>query len=231
MSWSDQGTNGVRALHGYGLVDGGDVVGITKRGGAMVRIPAWTVIGDNLILGAHPADAMPPNVDVIANVDSFRFYDVPDGVVYLHFTYRDTDAVPDATELDVVATFLNDLRAAGKTVFVHCRLGLNRSALLAGLMLIDEGFLAADAIRRENLAVLELDVELVRDLLAHVAVVALAQGRLLPVASSVRGRRPPASSTGGRRRPTRFREASRRCHRGPGSRRRRGRRPGSRRPS
>jgi protein-tyrosine phosphatase len=58
--------------------------------------------------------------------------------------------VPDATELDVVATFLNDLRAAGKTVFVHCRLGLNRSALLAGLMLIDEGFLAADAIRREK---------------------------------------------------------------------------------
>src|SRR4029450_1425622 len=88
--------------------------------------------------------------------------------------------------------------AAGKTVFVHCRLGLNRSAVLAGLMLIDEGFLAADAIRRENLAVLELDVELVRDLLAHVAVAALAQGRLLPVASSVRGRRPPASSTGGR---------------------------------
>jgi protein-tyrosine phosphatase len=60
-------------------------------------------------------------------------------VVYLHFTYRDTDAVPDATELDVVATFPNDLRAAGKTVFVHCRLRLNRSALLAGLMLIDEG--------------------------------------------------------------------------------------------
>jgi Dual specificity phosphatase, catalytic domain len=104
------------------------------------------VIGDNLILGAHPADTMPPNVDVIANVDSFRFYDVPEGVVYLHFTYREMDAVPDATELDVVATFLNDLRTTGKTVFVHCRLGLNRSALLPGLMLIDEGYLAEDAI-------------------------------------------------------------------------------------
>lgn len=142
----DRDTNGVRALHGYSVVDGGDVVGITQRGGAMVRIPAWTVIGDNLILGAHPADTMPPDVDVIANVDSFRFYDVPDGVVYLHFTYRDTDAVPDATDLDTVATFLNDLRAAGKTVFVHCRLGLNRSALLTGLMLIDEGYPSEDAI-------------------------------------------------------------------------------------
>jgi hypothetical protein len=135
-----------RALRGYSVVDGGDVVGITRRGGAMVRIPAWTVIGDNLILGAHPADTLPPNVDVIANVDSFRFYEVPDGVIYLHFAYWDTDAVPDATELDVVAAFLNDLRAAGKTVFVHCRLGLNRSALLTGLMLIDEGYLAEDAI-------------------------------------------------------------------------------------
>jgi hypothetical protein len=44
------------------------------------------------------------------------------------------------------ATFLNDLRAAGKNVFVHCRLGLNLSALLAGLMLIDEGYLVEDAI-------------------------------------------------------------------------------------
>jgi Dual specificity phosphatase, catalytic domain len=148
MSRRDRGTNGVRALRGYSVVDGGDVVGITQRGGVMVRIPAWTVIGDNLILGAHPADTMPPNVDVIANVDSFRFYDIPDGVVYLHFTYRDTDDVPDATELDAVATFLNDLRAAGKTVFVHCRLGLNRSALLTGLMLTDEGYLAEDAIDR-----------------------------------------------------------------------------------
>jgi protein-tyrosine phosphatase len=139
-------STGVRALRGYSVVDGGDVVGITQRGGAMVRIPAWTVIGDHLILGAHPADTMPPDVDVIANVDSFRFYDVPDGVIYLHFAYWDTDVVPNATELDIVATFLNDLRAAGKTVLVHCRLGLNRSALLAGLMLIAEGYSAEDAI-------------------------------------------------------------------------------------
>jgi len=104
------------------------------------------VVGDRLILGAHPADTMPPNVDVIANVDSFRFYDVPAGVFYMHSSYPDTNAIPDSTELHVAATFLNDLRAAGKTVFVHCRLGLNRSALLDGLMLIDEGYRANNAI-------------------------------------------------------------------------------------
>jgi hypothetical protein len=69
----DASSNGAWPLHGYSVVDGGDIVGITQRGGEMVRIPAWTVIGDHLILGAHPADTMPPNVDVIANVDSFRF--------------------------------------------------------------------------------------------------------------------------------------------------------------
>ena len=146
MSRSGESADGVRALRGYSVVDGGDVVGITQRGGDMVRVPAWTVIGHNLILGAHPADTMPPNLDVIANVDSFRFYDVPDSVLYLHFGFRDTNAVPDETELGIVVTFLNDLRAAGKTVFVHCRLGLNRSALVAGLMLIDEGYRAKDAI-------------------------------------------------------------------------------------
>ena len=142
----DQVSNGVWPLHRYSVVDGGDIVGIMQRNGEMVRIPAWTVIGDHLILGAHPADTMPPNVDAIANVDSFRFYDVPDGVLYLHFAYRDSNVIPDSTDLRFAARFLNDLRGAGKTVFIHCRLGLNRSALLTGLVLIDEGYRAKDAI-------------------------------------------------------------------------------------
>ena len=139
-------SNGTWPLHNYSVVDGGDIVGIMQRDGEMVRIPAWTLIGDHLILGAHPADTMPPNVDAIANVDSFRFYDIPDGVLYLHFAYRDANVIPDSTDLRIAASFLNDLRAAGKTVFIHCRLGLNRSALLTGLVLIDEGYRAKDAI-------------------------------------------------------------------------------------
>ena len=143
---NDRKDNGAWPLHAYSVVDGGDIVGITQRGGEMVRLPAWTVIGDHLILGAHPADTMPPDVDVIANVDSFRFYNLPDTVLYLHFAYRDADAIPDSAELNIAASFLNDLRAAGKTVFIHCRLGLNRSALMTGLVLIDEGYEAKDAI-------------------------------------------------------------------------------------
>jgi hypothetical protein len=81
---SDREANG-EPLHRYSVVDGGDIVRITQRGGVVVRLPAWTVIGDHLVLGAHPADTMPPDVDVIANVDSFRFYDVPDAVLYMHF--------------------------------------------------------------------------------------------------------------------------------------------------
>jgi Dual specificity phosphatase, catalytic domain len=142
----DRESNGACPLHHYSVVDGGDIVGIMQRNGEMVRLPAWTVIGDHLILGAHPADTMPPNVDAIANVDSFRFYEIPDRVLYLHFAYRDTDAIPDSTDLRIAASFLNDLRAAGKTVFIHCRLGLNRSALLTGLVLIDAGYRAKDAI-------------------------------------------------------------------------------------
>ena len=53
-------SNGTWPLHQYSVVDGGDIVGIMQRNGEMVRIPAWTVIGDHLILGAHPADTMPP---------------------------------------------------------------------------------------------------------------------------------------------------------------------------
>jgi hypothetical protein len=146
LSLGDRESDGTWPLHRYSVVDGGDIVGVMQANGEMVRIPAWTVIGEHLILGAHPADTMPPNVDVIANVDSFRFYDVPDGVLYMHFGYRDSNAIPDSTDLHTSANFLNDLRAAGKTVFIHCRLGLNRSALLTGLVLIDEGYRAKDAI-------------------------------------------------------------------------------------
>jgi Dual specificity phosphatase, catalytic domain len=146
LSTPQQESNGAWPLHHYSVVDGGDIVGIMQRNGEMVRIPAWTIIGDHLILGAHPADTMPPNVDAIANVDSFRFYDIPDGVLYLHFAYRDANVIPDSTDLRIAASFLNDLRAAGKTVFIHCRLGLNRSALLTGLVLIDQGYPAKDAI-------------------------------------------------------------------------------------
>jgi dual specificity protein phosphatase-like protein len=135
------------ALSRYSVVDGGDIVGIMRRGGEMVRLPAWTEIGEHLVLGAHPADTMPPDVDVIANVDSIRFYDVPESVLYIHFAYADQGLIPDATELHATARFLNELRGAGKTVFIHCRLGLNRSALLTGLVLIDEGYKAKDAIR------------------------------------------------------------------------------------
>jgi hypothetical protein len=103
-SMHDRSSNGAWPLHRYGVVDGGDIVGIMQRGGEMVRIPAWTAIGEHLILGAHPADRMPPNVDVIANVDSFRFYDVPDGVLYMHFAYRDANVLPDSSEFHIAAS-------------------------------------------------------------------------------------------------------------------------------
>lgn len=134
------------ALSRYSVVDGGDIVGIMQRGGQMVRIPAWTQIGEHLVLGAHPADTMPADIDVIANVDSLRFYNVPDSVLYIHFAYADGRVTPDSTELHATAQFLNNLRDAGKTVFIHCRLGLNRSALLTGLVLIDEGYGASEAV-------------------------------------------------------------------------------------
>ncbi len=35
----DRQADGARALRGYSVVDGGDIVGIMQRGGGMVRIP------------------------------------------------------------------------------------------------------------------------------------------------------------------------------------------------
>jgi hypothetical protein len=115
--------------------------------GEPVRIPAWTLVGNRLILGAHPSDGLPPDVDVIVNVDSFRWYDVPKDVLYIHHAgIEDEDVLPDMTTMHRLADFVNDMRSAGKTVLVHCRLGLNRSGLLVALAMIHEGYNPSDVL-------------------------------------------------------------------------------------
>jgi hypothetical protein len=71
QSTTQRESNGDWPLRRYSVVDGGDSVGIMETNGAIVRIPAWTVIGDHLILGAHPADTMPPNIDAITTSTRF----------------------------------------------------------------------------------------------------------------------------------------------------------------
>jgi protein-tyrosine phosphatase len=71
----------------------------------------------------------------------------PGGILYVYFPFND-DELPDADALAASADFATQLLRSGFRVLVHCSLGLNRSPLLAGLVLHRMGWSGADAIAR-----------------------------------------------------------------------------------
>ena len=63
---------------------------------------------------------------------------VPNHILYLYFPIYDED-LPDLVKFHAVARMAASLVAAGHHVLSHCGMGFNRSALLAGLILVYMG--------------------------------------------------------------------------------------------
>src|SRR4029077_3767312 len=70
---------------------------------------------------------------------------MPNHILYLYFPIYDED-LPDMTKLHAVARMAASLVAAGHRVLSHCGMGFNRSALLAGLILVYMGTEGAQAV-------------------------------------------------------------------------------------
>ena len=62
----------------------------------------------------------------------------PDNLIYIYFPIYDED-LPDLTKLHAVAALGATLIRNGQCVLSHCRMGFNRSALLAGLIMTHLG--------------------------------------------------------------------------------------------
>lgn len=71
----------------------------------------------------------------------------PNQVIYVYFPFRDED-VPTLHKLHAVARLGAALYQARERILVHCQMGLNRSALVAGLVLVYSGLSGADAVAR-----------------------------------------------------------------------------------
>ena len=67
--------------------------------------------------------------------------------MYLYYPFED-DAVPDPTMVGPLAVFLAELYRGGHRVLVHCRMGFNRSPLVAGAILHRLGWSGRDAVVR-----------------------------------------------------------------------------------
>jgi protein-tyrosine phosphatase len=70
---------------------------------------------------------------------------VPNHMLYVYFPVYD-DGLPDLNKLHALARLGADLVASGEKVLAHCGMGLNRSALVAGLVLTYGGMKGADAV-------------------------------------------------------------------------------------
>jgi hypothetical protein len=68
-------------------------------------------------------------------------------VIYVYFPIDDDD-LPTLHKLHAVSRLGAELMREGERVLVHCEMGLNRSALLAGLMLVYGGMSGKDAVAR-----------------------------------------------------------------------------------
>jgi protein-tyrosine phosphatase len=71
---------------------------------------------------------------------------VPNQLMYIYFPIRDGD-LPDLQKLHALGQLGADLLQQGQKVLSHCGLGCNRSALIAGAILINLGMDGASAVR------------------------------------------------------------------------------------
>lgn len=63
---------------------------------------------------------------------------IPNHILYVYFPIYDED-LPDTAKLIAVARLGSALVRSGHRVLSHCGMGFNRSALVAGLILMDMG--------------------------------------------------------------------------------------------
>jgi protein-tyrosine phosphatase len=72
---------------------------------------------------------------------------VPNQVLYVYFPIFDED-LPNLSKLNAVADLGAALIKGGHRVLSHCGMGFNRSALVAGLILLDLGMSGPEAVQR-----------------------------------------------------------------------------------
>src|SRR5262245_2194351 len=73
----------------------------------------------------------------------------PNQCLYIYFPIEDDDqALPNMTKLHAIAKLAASLIGDGHRVVSHCRMGYNRSAFVAALILMELGMSGGDAIER-----------------------------------------------------------------------------------
>jgi hypothetical protein len=115
--------------------------------GEPFTLPLLSSITDDLWIGGVSAGLILPERFVhVVSLHPWLPYFVNHPIRSVHaMPMADSDELPDLAMLEALARLVNVCRRDGVTL-VHCQVGLNRSALLAGLALVRDGTAPATAI-------------------------------------------------------------------------------------
>jgi protein-tyrosine phosphatase len=109
--------------------------------------------GDSLFLSSDIDDwatIMNLGISVIIDLDGgldIGVPTIPNQMLYIYFPFYDGD-LPDLGKLHAVARLGASLVEGGHKVLCHCLMGFNRSALVAGLILVYLGITGEEAVRQ-----------------------------------------------------------------------------------
>lgn len=115
------------------------------HGGELVRMPLYSRIEGNLWVGGAPVMMPPAHFHFLVNLHSVARYDLHPHQMQVSALVYDAPVVPESGLLRHLSILVRDFMARGP-VLVHCQMGINRSALVAALALIEGGMAPAAAI-------------------------------------------------------------------------------------
>jgi len=103
-----------------------------------------TEIAHNLYIGGWSDSNLPEKFGYVVSLirESYRFNS---DVTTLKSYFADTDKIPDLTQIGVIVDWISSVRIH-KPILIHCHMGINRSAFIAAIVLIQDGMTPSDAI-------------------------------------------------------------------------------------
>jgi len=114
-----------------------DLIPLDERGQLFISpsIDDWKLIEDHGITAV---------IDLDGSLD-LGIPNIPNHMLYVYFPIYD-EGLPDLNKLHALANLGARLVANGEKVLAHCGMGFNRSALVAGLVLVYLGMKGEDAV-------------------------------------------------------------------------------------
>ena len=121
------------------------IEGFAYMGNTPFNVPLLSEIEPGFWQGGCPVDLAPREFDFIINLYPWGAYQTHEHQIILQARLFDSGNIPDERRLLLIARHVNQCRKVGMTL-VHCQAGLNRSALVAGLALVETGMSGRGAI-------------------------------------------------------------------------------------